>query len=119
MISLVDCVALSGLSEEEIRAIAEHEHVSEAVACGLAQYLSQAKSGEGRMRDMIIDDIRSFCGVGAATRMTTSNSLFYKFKANSSSDPAIDVGLRQPSSSLVARPCISACKKTRSGRRPE
>ena len=59
MISLVDCVALSGLSEEEIRAIAEHEHVSEAVACGLAQYLSQAKSGEGRMRDMIIDDIRS------------------------------------------------------------
>jgi hypothetical protein len=59
MISLVDCVALSGLSEEEIGAIAEHEHVSEAVACGLAQYLSQAKSGEGVIRDMIIDDLRA------------------------------------------------------------
>jgi hypothetical protein len=59
MISLTDCIALSGLSEEEIRAIAEHEHVSEAVACGLAQYLSSARSGEERVRDMIIDDIRN------------------------------------------------------------
>ncbi|SDU31153.1 hypothetical protein [Stappia sp. ES.058] len=59
MISLADCVALSGLSEDEIRAIAEHEHISEAVACGLAQYLSQASTGEARVRDMIIDDIRA------------------------------------------------------------
>jgi hypothetical protein len=58
MISLEDCIAMSGLSEEEILAIAEHEHISEAVACGLAQYLSGATHGEDRVRDMIVDDIR-------------------------------------------------------------
>ena len=58
MISLEDCIAMSGLEEEEILAIAEHEHVSEAVACGIAQYLSKTPAGERAVRDMIFDDIR-------------------------------------------------------------
>lgn len=59
MISLEDCIAMSGLSEEEILAIAEHEHVPETVACGLAQYLTQSKGGYAVVRDMIVDDIRA------------------------------------------------------------
>ena len=59
MISLADCIALSGLTEEEILAIAEHEHMPEAVACGLANYLDKAPGGAEKIRDMIIDDIRS------------------------------------------------------------
>ena len=58
MISMDDCVAFSGLTEEEILAIAEHEHVPEAVACGLAQYLSDCEGGRTQIRDMIVDDIR-------------------------------------------------------------
>ena len=45
MISLEDCIAFSGLTEEEILAIAEHEHIPEAVACGLAKYLETTPGG--------------------------------------------------------------------------
>ncbi|MBI1384805.1 MAG: hypothetical protein GC150_07845 [Rhizobiales bacterium] len=58
MISLEDCIALSGLTEAEILAIAEHEHVPEVVACALARYLSEARGGTLAVRDMIIDDFR-------------------------------------------------------------
>jgi hypothetical protein len=39
MISLEDCIGLCGLTEEEVLAIAEHEHMSEIAATALAQYL--------------------------------------------------------------------------------
>ena len=39
MISLEDCVALCGLTEEEVLAIAEHEQLPEIAATALAQYL--------------------------------------------------------------------------------
>lgn len=58
MISLEDCIALSGLSEEEILAIAEHEHMPEPVACALGNYLASADHGMETVRDMIFDDIR-------------------------------------------------------------
>ena len=64
MISLEDCIAMSGLTEEEILAIAEHEHLSEAVACGLAQYLTEKPGGNITVRDMIIDDIRAAQSAG-------------------------------------------------------
>ena len=58
MISLEDCIALSGLTEEEILAIAEHEHVPETVACSLGNYLAGAEHGLERVREMIFEDIR-------------------------------------------------------------
>jgi hypothetical protein len=58
MISLEDCVALSGLTEEEVLAIAEHEHLPEIAATALAQYLSKGEHGMEKIRDMIVDDIR-------------------------------------------------------------
>ena len=59
MISLEDCIALSGLSETEILAIAEHEHIPEIVACGLARYLETSPGGTETIRDMIVEDIRA------------------------------------------------------------
>ena len=59
MLTLTDLVDFTGLSEAEILAIAEHEHIPEVAACSLAQYLSQDLEGEARIRDMIIDDIRA------------------------------------------------------------
>jgi len=58
MLTLEDLIAFSGLSEEEILAIAEHENIPEAAACCLAEYLSQTAEGQTQIRDMIIDDIR-------------------------------------------------------------
>lgn len=58
MITLEDCVGLCGLSEEEVFAIAEHEHLPEIAATALAQYLLSQEHGSDKVRDMIVDDIR-------------------------------------------------------------
>ena len=57
-ITLEDCVALCGL-EEEVAAIAEHEHMPEIAAAALAQYLLHEPGGVLRIRDMLVDDFRN------------------------------------------------------------
>ena len=59
MISLEDCIALCGLTEAEVLAIAEHEHIPEIAAAALASYLLHEAHGCEKIRDMIRDDIRS------------------------------------------------------------
>jgi len=59
MITLEDCIGLSGLSEEEILAIAEHDHVPTSVAAGLAQYLTRKPEGFAQIGEMIISDVRA------------------------------------------------------------
>ena len=58
MITLEDCIGMCGLTEEEILAIAEHEHLPEVAATALAQYLLSREHGSEKVRDMIVDDIR-------------------------------------------------------------
>jgi hypothetical protein len=58
MITLEDCIGLCGLTEEEVLAIAEHEHLPEIAATALAQYLLSHEHGSETVRDMIVDDIR-------------------------------------------------------------
>ena len=57
MISLEDCIALSGLDEDEIAAISEHEHIPEIAATALASYLLKQPKGGEAIRTMIMDDI--------------------------------------------------------------
>jgi len=57
MITLEDCLALSDLTEEEIDAIAEHEHLPEIVAAELGNYLAHLPGGIQHIRSMIRDDI--------------------------------------------------------------
>ncbi len=58
MLTLQDCIELSELTEDEILAIAEHEHVPEMVALELGNYLVHSESGERRIKRMIADDIK-------------------------------------------------------------
>jgi hypothetical protein len=58
MLSIEDCIALSELSEAEIEAIAQHEHIPEIAAAEMGNYLVQSPDGEMRLRAMIVDDIR-------------------------------------------------------------
>ena len=58
MISLEDCVAMCGLTKEQVLAIAEHEQLPQIEAAALAQYLLRARQGSQLIRDMIVDDIR-------------------------------------------------------------
>lgn len=64
MISLEDCIALCGLTKEEVDAIAEHEHVPEIAAATLARYLLGHRHGSDEIRQMIIDDFRGALRAG-------------------------------------------------------
>jgi hypothetical protein len=59
MLSLEDCIALSCLTEEEIAAIAEHEHLPMMVAAELGSYLLQTPDGSRHIKAMIRDDIQA------------------------------------------------------------
>ena len=64
MISLEDCIALCGLSEEEIEAVSEHEHIPEIAAAALASYLLNQPHGGEAIRTMIVDDIHKALDAG-------------------------------------------------------
>jgi hypothetical protein len=57
MLTCEDCVSLSELTEEEVLAIAEHEHMPEIVAAEYGNYLLSLPGGEMRIKRIIIDDI--------------------------------------------------------------
>ena len=57
MLSLEDCIAMSGLTEEEIDAIAEHEGIPEICAAEMGAYLVTTPDGQRRIKRMILDDI--------------------------------------------------------------
>ena len=58
MLTLQDCIELSDLTEDEILAIAEHEHLPEMVAVEIGCYLCHTPDGDKRIRRMIADDIQ-------------------------------------------------------------
>jgi hypothetical protein len=59
MLTYEDCVGLSDLTEDEIEAIAEHEHIPEIVAAELGSYLVHSDDGVPKIRRIILDDIES------------------------------------------------------------
>ena len=58
MITLEDCIAFCGLTEEVVLVIAEHERVPEIVAASLASSLLSVENGAEKVRNMIVDSIR-------------------------------------------------------------
>lgn len=68
MLSLEDCLALCELSEEEVLAIAHHEHIPEIAAAELANYLVHTPQGEMRIKTIIRDDIAEAGACGDRTR---------------------------------------------------
>ncbi len=64
MLSLEDCIGLCELSEEEVLAIAEHEHIPEMAAVELGNYLVHCSDGEQCIKAMIRDDIAAAVASG-------------------------------------------------------
>jgi len=67
MISLEDCLALCGLTEDEVLALAEHEHIPEIAAAALGQYLLNQPDGCKTIRNMIAEDVGWARGRGDAS----------------------------------------------------
>ena len=53
--SFEDCLGFSGLSEEEIAAISEHEHIPDIVAAELGCELLKTPRGVHRIHHMLLD----------------------------------------------------------------
>lgn len=62
MISKDDILGLCDLEEDEIDAIAEHEHIPEVAAAALGDYLVHQANGAARVHSMIVEDIRDALG---------------------------------------------------------
>lgn len=71
MISFQDCVAFLGLTDDEVDAIAEHEHVPPMIAAELAAYLCESEDGERMIERMILDDILHAQNSGNTSRAET------------------------------------------------
>lgn len=57
MITREDCIGFCGLSEREVLALAEHEHIPEIAAAALGQHLLHQEDGCRRIAAMIADDV--------------------------------------------------------------
>ncbi|GAA0402845.1 hypothetical protein GCM10009133_09460 [Cocleimonas flava] len=57
MLNLQDIIGMCDCTEEEIAAVAMHEHVPDAVASELADYIIHGKDGIPKLRRIIKDDI--------------------------------------------------------------
>jgi hypothetical protein len=68
MLTLEDCVALCGLSEDEVLAIARHEHIPEIAAAELGSYLVRSPGGEMCIKSIIRDDLAAARAAGDRKR---------------------------------------------------
>ncbi|MGE0384327.1 MAG: hypothetical protein AB7Q97_06310 [Gammaproteobacteria bacterium] len=81
MLTYEDCLALSGLTEEEIEAISEHEHIPEIIALEYGHYLVEMPDGTRRIRRIILDDIDAASNSGHAERATHLRAVLKHFIA--------------------------------------
>ncbi|MCI5076963.1 hypothetical protein [Oricola sp.] len=89
MISLEDCLGFCDLTEEEVLAIAEHEHMPEMAAIAYAQYLAHKDHGSEDICRMIVDDIREAQQRGDGAHVRTLLHVLHHFlKAHPEATPA-------------------------------
>jgi hypothetical protein len=57
MFTIEECIAMCGLTQDEVLAIAEHEHIPEIAAAAPGQYLLTQDDGTEKVSAMLRDDI--------------------------------------------------------------
>jgi hypothetical protein len=71
MLTWVDCLSLADLTADEVRAIAEHERISEMAAVELGAWLCQDENGVRHVKAMILEDLEEAVGRGDLVRAAT------------------------------------------------
>lgn len=80
MLSLQDCVDFSDLSEDEIDAIAEHEHVPPIVAAELGSTLLRTKAGACLIKLYLLDNIERARRIGQFDKARRLDALLRRFE---------------------------------------
>lgn len=68
MLSYKECLDMCDLSEDEIEAIAEHEHLEPIVAMALGKYMVEHNASH-QVRQYILDDIEQARAQGNSAKM--------------------------------------------------
>lgn len=70
MLTYDDCVELAELTDDEIDAIARHEHLPDIVAAELGYYLAHGPDGVPRIKQIMLDDIEEAKRQGDRRKLT-------------------------------------------------
>ena len=57
MLTYEECLDMSDITQDEVSAIAEHEHADPMIALAIGQYLC-CHEGESKIQKIILDDIK-------------------------------------------------------------
>lgn len=79
MLTFQDCVAFCDLTEDEIAAVAEHEHIPQIVAAELGHYLVQCPRGVPMLKRIILDDIADAKARGDSAHAFKLRLVLYHF----------------------------------------
>jgi hypothetical protein len=81
MLSFEDCLGLCGLSEDEVAAISEHEHIPDIVAAELGCDLLKTPRGIYRLHRMMLDNLEHVEASGDRDRIRTMRRTCTQFFA--------------------------------------
>ena len=81
MISVEECVGLSDLQEDEVAAIAEHEHVPTIVAAGMGNELLKTPRGVYQLHVMFRENLEQACGRRQLDRAKSIERTYRRFMA--------------------------------------
>ena len=81
MLSIDDIIGMCDCTEEEIAAVAMHEHVPDAVAAELANYIIHTDDGVPKLRKIIIEDIEEAKSKGHTEQAKQLNEVLKHFIA--------------------------------------
>lgn len=79
MLSLQECLDFSDLSEEEVEAIAEHEHVPEIVAAEIGNTLLKTKAGICLIKLYLLENIEHARSLGQFDKAKRLDALYRRF----------------------------------------
>jgi len=82
MLNLQDIIGMCDCTEEEIAAVAMHEHVPDAVASELANYIIHGEDGIPKLRRIIKDDIEEAKSKGHDEQAAHLREVLKHFIAN-------------------------------------
>jgi hypothetical protein len=82
MLTLRDCLELSELTEDEVRLIAEHEHIPEIVAAELGNELLHSADGVTTIKAYILDCVEHARRMGAFDRADALYAVYRRFDAS-------------------------------------
>jgi hypothetical protein len=84
MLTVQECVDMSELSNDAIRAVAEHEHIPEVVAAELGQELLKSREGRSKIQQFMEENVESAVQEGEQDKVAERKRVLDRFAASSS-----------------------------------